>query len=71
MGMMDGQRDRQHLPLAACYVVLQRGRGAQWTSRGGASQKVHVLITAQILQTCGTDLREDTWLICSFVFSFF
>lgn len=53
MGMMDGQRDRQHLPLTACYVVLQRGRGAQWTSRGGASQKVHVLTTAPSFKLVG------------------
>lgn len=43
MGMMDGQGDRQHLPLTACYVVLQRGSVAQWTSQGGASQIVQVL----------------------------
>lgn len=35
MGMMDGQGDRQHLPLTACYVVLQRGGGPSGPLRVG------------------------------------
>lgn len=56
MGVMDGRGDRQHLPLAACYVVLQRGSVAQWTSRGGASQSVQALT-----QLCPSNLWDDLW----------
>lgn len=52
-GMMDDQGDRQHLPLTACYVVLQRGSAAQWTSLGRASQSVQVLTPALSFKLVG------------------
>lgn len=53
MGMMDGRGDRQHLPLTACYVVMQRVSAAQWTSWGGASQGAHVLTPALSFKLVG------------------
>lgn len=53
MGMMDGQDDRQHLPLTACYVVLQRGSVAQWTSQGGVRQREQVLTPALSFKLVG------------------
>lgn len=46
MGMMNGQGDRQHLPLMACYVVVQRGSAAQYKNTDRMNQGAQILTPA-------------------------
>ena len=58
MGMMDGQHDRQHLPLTACYVVLQRGRGRPVDLSGWGKSESACPNHSSVLQTCGMTLEK-------------